>query len=57
MSRPREHQYCGKVPYDKAGAIRALVKLKQRRHGGMTERRHYWCQQCRAYHLTKMDGN
>lgn len=55
MSNPRDHEYCGKVSYDHAGAIKALVKLRSRRGGKKVERRSYWCQQCRAYHLTKME--
>lgn len=43
---------CEKRRYDALGAMLALTKIRGRRKGTYTEKRKYWCEQCKAYHLT-----
>lgn len=42
----------GKVRYGRIGALYALVKLQSQKKVGHTERRSYFCEHCRSWHLT-----
>lgn len=41
---------CGKVKYDKAGAVRAIRAFAHKRGGRAV--RDYYCRRCGAYHIT-----
>lgn len=46
---------CGKTKYSASDADRALRRIWQRRrHTRHVEQRRYWCDGCRAYHLTRI---
>lgn len=48
--RIREAKMCGKVKYDKAGAVRAIRAFAHKRGGRAV--RDYYCRRCGAYHIT-----
>lgn len=43
---------CGKVVYDKKGAISELNLIKRTRERHRRERRYYYCKSCNGWHLT-----
>jgi hypothetical protein len=47
---------CGKIKYNStADAKLAIAKIKHRRqHTQRLEHKFYWCNRCKAYHLTSL---
>jgi len=43
---------CRKKCFDKIGAMLAVAEAKHSPDTRRLEERYYWCEQCRAYHLT-----
>jgi len=48
---------CHKKSFDKIGAMLILSKVKSSRNSNFNrrEKRYYFCNQCKSYHLTSKD--
>jgi hypothetical protein len=46
---------CSKRKYDKIGAMLAIAKIQNKGNYNRHECRYYFCNKCKAYHLTSQE--